>query len=604
MSTSGSMRGTTRTHERSPSRPLGTGRTVGMAVLGLVPALVVASAIGSWAPWARVDRALAAGLLLLPLWSLAVLWLGRRFVARRDRPQRGERRTLMRLHLELGGVLAPLVFVLCFSGAMAVAARSLAAWEHAPRSSSTGDVPAASLQPIDRIVEDVLRQEPEAARGLVRLAPATPTRPWIRVELRRPDGSERVVDFDPTTGEALGEGRGPLTVIVELHRNLLVPAAIGQTLVTSLGVLVAVVLVCGLATRRRWSRELIRLRLRRLPQELHKLLGAWTLAFGVGAALTGAMLGGTPLSVPVMTHSAYGGDQAALFRDVLGVERVPLDDTAAPGAPAAAWLEPRCFAELPASAAWQAERIVLQHPGYASARVTVEYEGPGPWLDRGLAVYDATGRALRCRALRQQSAALQSFYATVALHYGQFGGQSGGQSGDHSGEDGPRGQPWVELLWIVAGLALAAAALLGELVRVRRLEREGISGAGWRGRALVGLGLGLPLATVTLLLLSRVAPHASREPLVGHGTFLLVWAGAWLWSSWPRGAADPRQRTTSLAMLVGLGLLTTAASSLVVVAPSTLDLLWACLGLTFVGASWSSRRSRARTSLDASQGDP
>ena len=597
--------------ESSEAERWGAGRTIGVLALGLVPAAAVAWALGAWAPLPRMDRALLAGLGLLPLWSLAVLLLGAGVIARRRRRATkatvetasraralGGRTLLFRLHLALGGLLAPLAFLLCFSGAVAVAARTLAAWEHAPiqvtaGGAAAGERPPPGEQPLDAIVDEVLREDPEAARGLLRIAPATEEQPWVQVERRGLDGSQRVQAFDPRTGAALAEGRGPLAVMVELHRNLLVPAFVGELLVASLGVLLVVVLACGLATRRRWSRELFRLRWRRLPQELHKLLGAWTLVFGVGAALTGAMMGGTPVTVPVMTASAYEGDQAALFRDVLAVERVPFDAAERPRASLTAVLEPRCFAEAPGRERWQVERITLQHPGYASARTTVEYEGPGPWLDRGLAVYDADGRALRCRALRQQSGGLQAFYATIALHFGEFGGAAlGGLA-----------QRLVEVLWILFGLALALGALLGEQVRQRRLEHVGRSPGRWGRGALVGLGLGLPLATIALLLLTRLAPQLGRDSTLAHGTFLAVWAGAWLWATLSRDGADPWRRAQPLAILCGLGLLLTALASVVVTEASAVDLLWACLGAAVLGGAWLRRRHRPSSGLGP-QGDP
>jgi hypothetical protein len=218
----------------------------------------------------------------------------------------------------------------------------------------------------------------------------------------------------------------------------------------------------------------------------------------------------------------------------------------------------------------------------------VEYEGPGRWLDRGLAVYDADGQALQCRALRRQSGALQAFYATIALHYGEFGGLA---------------QRLVEVLWILAGLALALGALLGEQVRLRRLEHAGCSPGRWGRGALVGLGLGLPLATVALLLLSRIGPWLGRDSTVAHGTFVAVWAGAWLWATLSHDGAGPWRRAQPLAILCGLGLLLTVLASVVITEASAVDLMLGCLGAAILGGTWLRRRHHPAPG-PSPQGDP
>lgn len=474
-------------------RKLGARAQFGLVVFAGLGAGLLTWALARFWPDSPAERATVASVAFIPIWTLLALAL---LAWRRRAPAGSGRRGLFAVHRGLGGALA-LAGVLTFgSGVGAVLDRALARWQVVHAAAS--DVPPVHEQPLDGVLAGLLEAQPALVRGEISVHPAGPDHPWIEVVYFGPTRVPVRVDFDPRSGAPIAEGRGPLWVVRDLHRQLLTQPLLGETVLGLLGFALALILCTGLATRRDWLRNLVRRRrpAQPLAMRMHQWVGFFTLPAALLWAWTGALLGLTLIVVPIVGGAAYGGDRAALMRDVLASDRPPLVDAPAPRPDLQRLLAARCpliDAHLPEA---EVHQLRVRHPGLASGTVRIDLEGDG-LLQRGSFTRDADGGLRDCRALPAAGPGLQAFLASIALHYGEWG------------------PGWlVDLAYIVLGAGLVALSWLGGLLLARRREKGGEARSAERLRRwLAGLGYGLPLATGALLLLSRVPALARAEDL-------------------------------------------------------------------------------------------
>lgn len=468
-----------------------------LTALGGVARVALAGALAAGLTWmlARawpgppVERATLASVAFVPLCTgLALAAL-----AWRRRPGTARRR-LFALHRGLGGALAVLAIVVFGSGVGAVLDRSLSRWqvEHG----AAREVPGLPAQPLDAVLAQLLARHPALRHGEFALHPASAAQPWVQADFFAPDRTPRREDFDPRSGALLGTGPGPLWVLRELHRRLLVQPLLGESALGLVGLALALVLLAGLSTRRDWLGALLRRRPRPQPirMRLHQWIGLATLPAALLWACSGALLGLTLIVVPIVGSAAYDGDRPALMRDVLAADRPPRIDEPAALPDLQATIAASCPLVRERLAQAGVHRILVRHPGLRSGSVRVDVEGGG-LLQRGSFHRNVDGTLRDCRALPTAGLGLQSFMAAIALHYGEWG------------------PTWaVDLAYIALGASLVALAWLGGVLLARRRQRDGdLVGAERTRRWLLAVGLGLPLATAALLVLSRVPEWARDE---------------------------------------------------------------------------------------------
>jgi hypothetical protein len=501
-------------------------------------AVLLTWAIAAVWPAPPVERATLASVAFVPILVAILLAV----FAWRPRARPGSaRRSLFALHRRLGGALVVVAIVVFGSGVGAVLDRSSSTWQldHAPARESP---PPLAEQPLDRVLESLLAEYPHLRRGELAIHPATLEQPWIRADLLGPAREHVRIDFDPHTGRELGRGEGPLAVVRELHRRLLVPPMIGESALGLIAVALALVTLAGLATRRRWLQSLTAGVRRSTPDarpraplamRMHQWLGFSLLGPALVWACSGALLGLTLVIVPIVERAVYEGDRAALMREVLAVDRpLPSDDTA-PLPNLAELAATRCPAVDEALPEAEVHRFVVRHPGQASGNVRVDLEGRG-LRERGSFTRAGDGSLLDCRALPHSGVGLQAFMITIVLHYGEWG------------------PPWlIDLVYVALGSTLIALAGLGGRLLVRRRERDGQQAAALRmRRLLIGVGLGLAIACANLLVLSRV-PVLARNESIATLSFGLGWMFV-IGFSW---IGDPDRRRRDLLIVLALLLL-------------------------------------------------
>lgn len=144
-----------------------------------------------------------------------------------------------------------------------------------------------------------------------------PTEPWFTVEAiaERPNGDRFRIQIDPWTGEAQGitPWFNAQRLFRELHRNLMMPTAIGVPIVTALAFPLLASVVTAFWVYKKWWRGFFRLPRRRKERrndgrrftgDLHRFVGLWSLWFVALIGVTGVwyfvekMGGAAPLSRP------------------------------------------------------------------------------------------------------------------------------------------------------------------------------------------------------------------------------------------------------------------------------------------------------------------
>jgi len=355
---------------------------------------------------------------------------------RRARP-RTLRKRLFGWHSWAGFQLAVLSFVVLLSGTLAVLGdeidwlidsdRRIEAFEGRPAWSAmhaaTRDrYPDLALQSL------TLGELPTmAAQARVRLADGRPHRLFL----------------DPATGEVLGEGHwlSAQRLLRDFHRYLFIlPSGLGLPIVTIVALVLAVQLVTGLMTVRKWARGLVTVRsnrgLRVFLGDLHRSAGLWSAWFTALMVATSLWYfaewvlhaGGGRAAAPIAAVSAPAGPDDALR---------PAGDYVAAAERAYPGLESRS----------------ILFPDDRRAQVIITGR-TGDWLvrDRAARVTLAAADARVLAVQRPSSLTALEYVADLAdpWHFGDVGGLA------------------TKLLWFAFGLLLTGLSAAGVWLTWRR----------------------------------------------------------------------------------------------------------------------------------------
>lgn len=374
-----------------------------------------------------------------------------------------EAKTLFRWHGWLGLNLGLVLFIICFSGTIAVVAWEIDWLLDPAMRVEVRDAPYDWQAVVDGVEEDFPLHQITFIDG--------PRHPGFAalVYATAPDGTRVKVWTDPVTGEV--QGRGNFWTVQRFfrsfHRRMFVPGGPGLLLVTIFGAALLLSALTGFLFYKNWRRNLFRLRttsLRIFLADLHKQVGVWTLLF------TGAI---------VVTSAWY-------FVEVFAPAEAPRPPAVPEmGAPTdvVTW---RSLTDL-------AREAEASYPGFRVSdiiflgpRGPLEFRGQATqWLVRDRAnrvwIDPRTGEVLRVQ--RGDGIGLYHRWSDTAdpLHFGTFAGL------------------WSQAFWFLFGLALSALALTGGWLWNRRMRLRGV-GPGedpppgmnrvWR-RTSLGLALGI-----------------------------------------------------------------------------------------------------------------
>jgi len=426
------------------------------------------------------------------------------------------------LHSWSGLVLGLFVFVVCFSGSLALFYEELEPWEDASRRLPIPEQSIAMDGTFDQWVDDLAGEDGEI--GFARFGFPNHHAPfyWAFVEIETPteDGSHdhefHEVRWHPETGAEIPlRGDGAANWILRFHQYLMWPSqlggvTVGRGLVGIAGVILLMSILTGVVAHTKIFQELFTLRFYRSMrlkwQDTHKVVGLWGLPFFTMIAVTGAFLGVVTLLAPVVALLTFKGDQEALIEAVIG----------APPEPAgieAEMLPFQTVGELRSPEhGGPAQFVIINNYGDLNATMDVYFEA-GDKLEMydPVQISGVTGEPVDDSPFENLSPANRTIAAVTPLHYGTYGGVA------------------LKVIYMLLGFGLAGITALGMMMWVER-RLHGSEGdkpdALYQAisKATVGVTCGMPLASVGILYadqLVSVLPDA-RTALIGW-TYFAIW---------------------------------------------------------------------------------
>ncbi|MEO1044558.1 MAG: PepSY-associated TM helix domain-containing protein [Pseudomonadota bacterium] len=479
------------------------------------------------------------------------------------------------MHSWTGIALGIMLFVVCFTGSIALFYNEFRGWED----------PAARIEPTEQpvIMHGVFTEwlaENMDGREVTYVgftAPGNRHQDFFEgfLNLRGEDGEIEFLRqrWDPNTGAAIAtREEGANRFLYDLHRDLSWPEVlggrtVGRAIVGIVGIAFMLLVLTGIIAHTKITKELFSLRylksVRLKWQDTHKVFGLWTVPFSSMIAFTGAYLGVIALLAPLLAAITVKGDTEKLVEAIgLGVaEKAGIEAEMMPVDQALTIPHPETGAK--------AVSINVENWGDANAAYTINYP-----VDDRLVYYDqhkisaVDGRALPTPEFLSPTKPLPRTLAALSpLHYGIFGGIA------------------LKIGYFLMGMAIAVMAALGNMMWVERRLHGGEGNKSekfYRRLSALTTGVcgGMPLASVAILHFDKFywGAEAGRMSSV-ISAFFIVWLAtlvfAFTRSNQYRTARELLAATglTMLALPISNGL-------------ATGDFLWSAFGTAASVSAW------------------
>ena len=428
-------------------------------------------------------------------------------------------RAMLAGHSALGLAFAALIYLVCFSGSIAVFTQEYGRWEQ-PAGPVLHD---ASPQAADAAFRAVLAKNPKAHDLFVRLP--EPASPRLTVHGDDAQGGDHTWVADGT-GKLVAEEKTPWSQFqANLHIFLHLPRAWGGFIVGLTGVALLSSLVSGVLSHPRVFKDAFAFRWggsKRLQEaDLHNRISVWGLPFHLVVSLTGAFLGLTVIIVGVLALATFKGDTTKAYALFSGPP-VADDPRPAPVLDVAKALTTLKAAYPDARPIY----LFIEHPGERGQHASVGAVTPGR-LSRGeIHVIDGQAKLLGQVGYENGNLGLKVLSAMTPLHFGWFGG-------------------WpVKVAYLLLGFGLTAVTSSGVAIWLARRRDKGRPAPRWE-RVWIAFVWSQPVAYALSALAALVLPAPP----------VLVWGLATLAASataivWTPPAISVRLRLTAAVLMV------------------------------------------------------
>ncbi len=472
-------------------------------------------------------------------------------------------RAMLAGHSALGLAFAALIYLVCFSGAVAVFTSEFNRWEQPTAPVLHSVTPAA----VGAAFEAVLAKNPKAHDLFIRMP--EPALPRLSVHGDDAKGGEHTW-FADASGRIVAEQKTPWSEFqARLHTALHLPGTWGFFLVGLTGVALLSSLVSGVLSHPRVFKDAFAFRWggsKRLQEaDLHNRISVWGLPFHVVVSLTGAFLGLSVLIVGVLAMVVFDGNREKVFALFSGP---PVADDARPApmidvAKGLAVLK----AQNPKAGF---NYIFVEHPGETGQHMSVNRTTPGK-LSRGeIIIVDGNAKVLGPAGFESGNLGMAIYSSLTPLHFGWFGG-------------------WpVKVAYFLLGLGLTAVTASGVAIWLARRRDKGRPAPRWE-RVWVAFCWSQPLAYAVSAIVALLAPSVPPVAVWG-GVTLAANACALLWT--------PATLSIRLRLASAVGLALVALVHLGLHTGQTVDpVAWILdaslvLGAALLAASvWASRRT-------------
>ncbi|HEX9932533.1 MAG TPA: PepSY-associated TM helix domain-containing protein [Allosphingosinicella sp.] len=408
------------------------------------------------------------------------------------------RQSWFRWHSWIGLTTGLLMFVVCWSGTIAVFSREI---------DLALDPGVAAAPATERVAWAAFEREIAAAHPdwwvmqmTASHGPGTALEAWAEDA----DGAIRRVDGDPATGELLGVRSlfGVQRFFRSFHMALFIEdwpilgVPFGDWIVALLSIPLLASAVTSLVFYRRFWRGFLKLERRRGAKvfwsDVHKLTGLWSLWFILAIGLTGLWY--------LAERHVPGGPPAPEVKPAKGTAPLPLAELLA--------LAERAHPELRINAVilGNVEAGLFEVHGQDGGAVLRD-RAARVWLD------SRSGRVLRVQRSAELGAYRRWIDMADPIHFGNFAGL------------------WSKVPWFLFGLALSGLCLTGAYLQAKRQERR--AEGGYRAPVLAAYAV-----TVACLMLASVFGYreimsygtggAPPEVPAGVMAFVAAWTAATL----------------------------------------------------------------------------
>lgn len=408
------------------------------------------------------------------------------------------------LHAWLGVWSSALLFIVAFSGSIALFHSELATWENPEYR-----IPfEANPHGIDAHLEKIASESGFDHQNFL-IFPPSHKSPVLTFSHFDPETHHsHMIQTRPSTMEILEQGDSDMAhLLAHLHTDLHLPSPYGRYLVGFAGVVMMVLLVTGVISHRKLFKELFLWRrkgsLRAFFSSSHKLLGVWGLPFHLMMAFTGAIIGLLGIIGVFMALASFGGSVEKATQAVLG----PRAEASGESAP---MMTIDSFVEK-AKSKWDGFEptfITVQAYKDKEALVTVSGNVAGRLaMGTGITGKMTTGEVIHVQDWHQESWPTWIFGMVVPLHYALYGGV------------------WIKYLYFLLGLGMTFLIASGTTIWLMRREqtrqRSGAVGTSNLTKFHVGVCGGLVLATAMAFLGTHL-PVPITQSLLEGGAF---WGG-------------------------------------------------------------------------------
>ena len=431
-------------------------------------------------------------------------------------------RSVLAGHSALGLAFAALIYLVCFSGTVAVFAHEFERWEH-PDAPQVQAVEAAAVQRALVAGQAAFGQPAEH----VFITLPTPELPRFELTFDAEGGERQMSWFADTSGALAGRAESAWTrFMTDLHIYLHLPRSWGMFVVGLTGVALLSSLISGVLAHPRMFKDSFHLRWggsKRLQEaDLHNRIGVWGLPFHVLVSLTGALLGLTTVVVGVLAMVVFQGDMDRVYEMFIGPH--PVDD-------------PRPASMLDVSEALAGvERLApgatptylgLEHPNEAGQAVLVIARQPDRLSLGDNFTFDGQGELIHQARVEGATMGEQILGVLGVLHFGWFGG-------------------WpIKVAYGLLGAGLTAVTSSGVAIWLARRRDKGRPAPRWE-RVWIATVWSQPFAFAFSLAAALALP--ALEPLI-------AWAAATLAAlamalAWTPEVISRRLRQASGALLL------------------------------------------------------
>jgi len=441
---------------------------------------------------------------------------------------------LYKLHSWVGIITGILLFVIAFTGAVAVFARpELTIWANDNLRNPTNITPERYQQVIDEYAVEVGKEYQEEIH--VRLADAklaATARVIYEGHFEDENGKEEhkgvVYQFSTDKFEEVKkwdmdtffntEKLDMAEFIAHFHADLHLGRPLGLILTGLLGLTLMVSIVTGIFVHRKILAQLFTFRIRKsfslALNDGHKVMSVWAVLFHTVIAFTGAFLGlATVILVPAAAYVGFNGDQEKLIETFTAIKPPIVANVEKP-----TQLADILNHSLETRPDLRFTNLTILGYGDENALVYVQGAGSEQLGGETLVYKGATGEYLRSQANfgRLEGVTGKILDAMFPLHFGNFGGI------------------FVKTIWAILGLATALLPITGMMLWIERglnAKNPAHSEKTYQmfNKLLVGSCGGIVLATVMLfpaqLGLNKFAANTDHTGII-FNSFFIVWAVA------------------------------------------------------------------------------